>query len=53
MQPSFIVKEKVGTVLRIALNVPDTRNALSMALRSELLQALEDAERDEDVRVSF
>jgi len=51
MQPSFIVKEKVGTVLRIALNVPDTRNALSMELRSELLQALEDAERDEDVRV--
>lgn len=38
-------------VARITLDVPETRNALSMELRSEVVTALKRAERDDDVSV--
>lgn len=40
-------------VRRITLNRPDKRNALNNQLRTEVLQALEEADRDADVRVSI
>lgn len=40
-------------VRRITLNRPDKRNALSNALRAQLFEALEAADRDADVRVSI
>jgi enoyl-CoA hydratase len=40
-------------VRRITLNRPDKRNALNNQLRTEVLQALEEADRDADIRVSI
>lgn len=40
-------------IRRITLNRPDKRNALNNALRGELFDALEKADRDSEVRVSI
>ena len=40
-------------IRRITLNRPDKRNALNNQLRTEVLQALEEADRDADIRVSI
>jgi enoyl-CoA hydratase len=40
-------------VRRITLNRPEKRNALSNQLRGAILNALEDADRDPDIRVSI
>jgi enoyl-CoA hydratase len=40
-------------VRRITLNRPDKRNALNNQLRTEILQAVEEAERDAEIRVSI
>src|SRR5215467_12970425 len=40
-------------VRRVTLNRPEKRNALNNQLRSEILQALEEADQDQDVRVSI
>ncbi len=40
-------------VRRVTLNRPEKRNALNNQLRSDTLQALEEADRDADVRVSI
>lgn len=40
-------------VRRVTLNRPEKRNALNNQLRGEILQALEEADRDADVRVSI
>ncbi len=40
-------------VRRVVLNRPEKRNAISNALRGELLQALQQADGDDDVRVSI
>jgi enoyl-CoA hydratase len=44
----YSVAERVG---RITLNRPDKRNALSLALRIQLIDALQEAERDDAVGV--
>jgi enoyl-CoA hydratase len=44
----YRVSDKIA---RITLNLPDTRNALSFALRAEMVAALKLAERDDDVSV--
>jgi len=54
MTEARIVSETVAKgVRRITLNRPDRRNAIDNALRRELLGALEDADRDDAVRVSI
>jgi enoyl-CoA hydratase len=40
-------------VRRITLNRPDKRNALNNQLRAEILTAVEEADRDPEVRVSI
>jgi enoyl-CoA hydratase len=40
-------------VRRVTLNRPDKRNALNNQLRTEILHALEEADRDPEVRVSI
>ena len=40
-------------VRRVTLNRPEKRNALNNQLRSEILQALEEADQDQDVRDSI
>lgn len=46
---SFVESVQRGRVLRLALNRPDKRNALSAAFCRELVQALERADRDPSV----
>jgi enoyl-CoA hydratase len=47
----ILVDEPRPAVRRVTLNRPDKRNALSNALRGELLQALRAGDADPDVRV--
>lgn len=49
----IIIDDPQPAVRRITLNRPAKRNALSNALRGEVLQALHEADRDERVRVSI
>jgi enoyl-CoA hydratase len=49
----ILVDEPRPRVRRITLNRPEKRNALSNALRGELLAALEAADRDPDICVSI
>jgi enoyl-CoA hydratase len=54
MSESRIVTEAAADgVRRITLNRPEKRNAIDNALRRELLEALQQADRDETVRVSI
>ena len=46
-----IIYEKADRIARITLNRPEKLNALSVQLRSEIVDAVKDAERDEDVNV--
>lgn len=48
---SNILYEKVGGVAKITINRPEVRNALNMDTRRELRTALEDAGKDNSVRV--
>ena len=50
-EPILLVDAPVAHVRRLTLNRPAKRNALSNALRGEIFAALEDADRDPDVRV--
>lgn len=52
-QPLLLVDHPRPHVRRLTLNRPEKRNALSNALRTELFTALEDADRDDAVRVSI
>ena len=45
------VENPIPGVRRFVLNRPEKRNAMSNALRNELLEGLREADRDEDVRV--
>ncbi len=45
-----ILTERIGGVLRITLNRPERRNAMSWQLRDELFGAVQVAQRDKDVR---
>ncbi len=46
-----LVDDPAPQVRRITLNRPEKRNALNHALRGGILQALEEADRDENIRV--
>jgi len=48
---STILTERIGLVERITLNRPEKRNALSMQLQEELIDAVHAAERTNEVRV--
>ena len=48
---TLLVDEPAPMVRRITLNRPEKRNALSATLRSEILQALYEADADDSVRV--
>ncbi|HEY2048585.1 MAG TPA: enoyl-CoA hydratase-related protein [Caulobacteraceae bacterium] len=50
-EPILLVDEPAPTIRRLTLNRPAKRNALSNALRGEIFKALEEADRDPDVRV--
>ena len=49
----ILIDRPAPAVQRITLNRPDKRNALSNALRREIFTALEDADRDAEIRVSI
>ena len=49
----ILVDSPLPAVRRVTLNRPQKRNALNNRLRTEILQALEEADRDPDVRVSI
>ena len=51
--PLVLVESVHPFVRRLILNRPDKRNALSNHLRGALFKALEDADRDPDVRVTI
>src|SRR5262245_18109045 len=51
--PCILIDDPQPSVRRITLNRPEKRNALNNQLRGEILQALEEADRDADVRVSI
>lgn len=50
---SILVDAPRPLVRRVTLNRPEKRNALNNQLRTEILQALEEADRDPEVRVSI
>ena len=52
-QNLLLIDEPAEFVRRITLNRPEKRNAISTPLRKELLETLQDADRDERVRVSI
>lgn len=47
----LILYSVADRVARITLNRPDKRNALNLAIRRQLVEALREAERDDDVTV--
>lgn len=49
--PVVLLDDPIEHVRRLTLNRPDKRNALSHRLRTELFEALRNADRDPDVRV--
>ena len=50
-QPILLLDDPIPHVRRLTLNRPAKRNALSNALRGQIFEALEAADRDPDVRV--
>jgi enoyl-CoA hydratase len=53
-EPQWILIDRPAPgVQRLTLNRPEKRNAISNALRGELLAALQRADRDDEVRVSI
>ncbi len=50
---TIIVDEPGPSIRRITLNRPDKRNALNHTLRRELMEALQAADDDPDIRVSI
>jgi enoyl-CoA hydratase/carnithine racemase len=47
----MLLEERAGSVLRLTLNRPEARNALSIALMTALIEALGRAAQDPEVRV--
>ena len=52
-ESTILIEDPVPGVRRITLNRPEKRNAMNNALRGALLEALQAADGDEDVRVSI
>jgi len=48
---STLIVERAGAIATITLNRPAARNALDLAMRQEMLAALDEVEADETVRV--
>lgn len=48
-----LIDDPAPQVRRVTLNRPEKRNALDHALRGEIIRALEEADRDANVRVSI
>ena len=48
---STLIVERTGAIATITLNRPGARNALDMAMRQEMLAALDEVEADESLRV--
>jgi enoyl-CoA hydratase len=53
MTPLILLDTPQPAIRRITLNRPDKRNALSNELRAALFEALEDIDRDPDLRVTI
>ncbi len=51
--PVLLVDFPAQHVCRLSLNRPEKRNALSNALRGAIFAALEEADRNKDIRVSI
>jgi isohexenylglutaconyl-CoA hydratase len=51
MSASNILKRRDGAVLHITLNRPEVKNAMSLALLQDLVEALDEAERGDEIRV--
>jgi enoyl-CoA hydratase len=51
MQWETIIYEKIGHIVKIILNRPETHNAQNIQLIKELDEAMQEAERDPDIRV--
>jgi enoyl-CoA hydratase len=51
--PVLLIDSPAPLVRRLTLNRPDKRNALSNELRGAVFAALEEADRDERVRVTI
>ena len=49
----IVVDEPAPTIRRITMNRPEKRNAISTPMRVEMIGALEDHDRDPDVRVTI
>lgn len=49
----ILIDDPRPAVRRVTLNRPEKRNALNNQLRGEILQALEEADRDKNIRVSI
>ena len=52
-QPLLLIDRPAPLICRLTLNRPEKRNALSNHLRAQIFAALEDADRDPDIRVSI
>lgn len=51
MTSATLIYEKEDGIAWVTLNRPEKRNAINMKMRSELIDALQDADNDEQVRV--
>jgi len=51
MAYSTIIYEKKGRIAKITLNRPEVLNAISTTLREELIQAVDEVEKDEEIDV--
>jgi enoyl-CoA hydratase len=51
MEPVVLIDEPAPQVRRVTLNRPEKRNALNHALRGGIIEALREADQDENVRV--
>ncbi|MFN8026680.1 MAG: enoyl-CoA hydratase-related protein [Acidimicrobiia bacterium] len=49
----LVVDDPAPFVRRVTLNRPEKRNAMNATLRREILEALREADRDDDVRVTI
>ena len=49
----ILIDDPASGVRRITLNRPEKRNALNNTLRGQIFRALEEADRDDDVRVTI
>ena len=52
-EPRVLIEDVADGVRRLTLNRPEKRNAIDNTLRAELLSALQEADRDDAVRVSL